>query len=73
MSCKISSKMSWLVPVEVNGQPGFAHYRASGPAGEHEPFALVVLDVRDGAVQTITSFLDTSLFDLFGLPRTPPR
>ncbi|NIZ93474.1 sigma-70 family RNA polymerase sigma factor [Kineococcus rubinsiae] len=62
---------SRLVPVGVNGQPGFAHYRPSGPGGAHEPFALVVLEVRDGAVQAITSFLDTRLFALFGIPATP--
>jgi len=62
---------SRLVPVGVNGQPGFAHYRPTGPGGAHEPFALVVLELRDGAVQGITSFLDTRLFALFAIPATP--
>jgi len=58
---------SRLVPVAVNGAPGFAHYKVS-KAGGHEPFALQVLDVSEGRVAGITSFLDTKLFPLFGLP-----
>ncbi|MDQ3628745.1 MAG: sigma-70 family RNA polymerase sigma factor [Actinomycetota bacterium] len=58
---------SRLVPLTANGAPGFAHYRVSA-AGGHQPFALQVLDVSDGRVAGITSFLDTGLFPLFGLP-----
>ena len=46
----------------ANGRPAFAQYRPSGPAGRHEPWALQVLELSDGRVQAITSFLDTRLF-----------
>ena len=62
---------SRLLPVTANGSPAFAHYRASGPGGRHEPFALQVLQVSSGQVVGITSFLDTKLFALFGLPSHP--
>jgi RNA polymerase sigma-70 factor, ECF subfamily len=72
---------SRLVPVVANGAPAFAHYKPSGPGGRHEPWALQVLEVSDGEVVAITSFLDTRLFELLGLPNhpddatpmTPPR
>ena len=59
---------SRLIPTRANGRPAFAHYRASGPGGRHEPFALVVLELAHGQVVAITSFLDTNLFPLLGLP-----
>ena len=62
---------SRLVPVGLNGQPGFAHYRASGPGGTHRPFALQLLRLDGDRVAAITSFLDTRLFDLFGIPSSP--
>ncbi len=62
---------SRLIPTVANGSPAFAQYRPSGPGGRHEPFALVVLDVRDGRVTGLTSFLDTRLFPLLGLPSHP--
>ncbi len=63
---------SRLLPVEVNGMPGFAQYRPSGLAGAHQPWAIQVLEVEDGRIRAITSFLDTRLFELLGLPPTPP-
>ena len=59
---------SRLIPTRANGRPAFAHYRASGPDGRHEPFALQVLEIADGRVVALTNFLDTALFRLFGLP-----
>lgn len=59
---------SRLLPVVANGAPAFAQYRASGPGGEHQPWALHVLEVSGGQVAAITSFLDTRLFPLLGLP-----
>jgi RNA polymerase sigma-70 factor, ECF subfamily len=58
---------SRLVPVEANGVPSFAQYRAAGP-GRWEPFALHVLEVSGDRISGITFFLDTGLFALFGLP-----
>ncbi len=55
---------SRLVPVAANGAPAFGQYRAGG-----EPWALQVLDVSDGRITGLNSFLDTErLFPLFGLP-----
>ncbi|MDQ3308362.1 MAG: sigma-70 family RNA polymerase sigma factor [Actinomycetota bacterium] len=62
---------SRLIPVVANGSPAFAHYKPCGPAGEQEPWALQVLDVSGGQVIAITSFLDTRLFALLGLPEHP--
>jgi RNA polymerase sigma-70 factor, ECF subfamily len=60
---------SRLVPTVANGKPAFGQYRPSGPNGEHEPWSLQVLEVRDGRIDGITFFLDTArFFPLFGLP-----
>ena len=57
------------VPTAANGSPAFAQYRPTGPDGSHEGFALVVLDVADGLITDITSYLDAQrLFPLFDLP-----
>jgi RNA polymerase sigma-70 factor (ECF subfamily) len=63
---------SKLVPTTANGLPAFAQYRASGPAGEYEPWSLQVLDVRDGQIVDFMFFLDTDrVFPLFGIPMVP--
>ncbi len=62
---------SRLLPVVANGAPAFAQYKASGPEGRHEPWALHVLEVSGGLILSISSFLDTRLFPLFGLPAHP--
>jgi RNA polymerase sigma-70 factor, ECF subfamily len=62
---------SRVIPLQLNGSPGFAQYRPSGPGGRHEPWGLHVLAVSDGCVTGITTFLDTRLFALFGLPEHP--
>jgi len=60
---------SRLVPTQANGSWAFGQYRPSGPEGQHEPWALVVIEVSDGRISGINSFLDTArLFPLFGLP-----
>jgi RNA polymerase sigma-70 factor (ECF subfamily) len=60
---------SRLVPTRANGSPAFGQYRPSGQGGGHEPWALVVLEVSDGQIVGINSFLDTAnLFPMFGLP-----
>lgn len=57
---------SRLVPVEVNGQAGFAQYRDGGAT----PWSIQLPRWRDGRIEDITYFLETdgSLFALFGLP-----
>ncbi|MGH3244492.1 MAG: sigma-70 family RNA polymerase sigma factor [Spirillospora sp.] len=54
-----------LVRTAANGSPAFAQYRG-GTA-----FGLVVLDFRDGLIGAMTTYLDPSLFALFGLPMNP--
>jgi RNA polymerase sigma-70 factor (ECF subfamily) len=66
----ITCKGSRLLPVRINGAPGFAIYRPTGPNGEREAFNIHAVDVSDGKVSGITYFLDTDLFPLFGLPLT---
>ena len=64
---------SRLVPTSANGSPAFGQYRASGPGGRHEPWALQVLELgEDGAIVDFSFFLDVgSVFPLFGLPQSP--
>ena len=65
---------SRLVPTVANGSPAFGQYRPSGPGGAFEPWALQILEVRDGRIVGMVSFLDTPrLFPLFGLPARPDR
>ena len=59
---------SRLLPIDANGSPGFGQYRPS-PEGGWEPWALQVLEISDGRIAHLNSFLDTQrLFPLFGLP-----
>ena len=60
---------SRLVPTAANGTPAFGHYKPGGTAGVLEPWGVVVLDIAQGRVTGIHTFLDTErLFPLFGLP-----
>ncbi|HEX2399948.1 MAG TPA: RNA polymerase subunit sigma-70, partial [Mycobacterium sp.] len=36
--------------------------------GKHEAFQLHVLDMQPGGVSHVVAFLDTALFEKFGLP-----
>jgi len=60
---------SRVIPVEsANGRPAFGQYKPS-PQGGYEPWALQVLELKDGRIAELTFFLDTKrLFPLFGLP-----
>ncbi|HEV7872264.1 MAG TPA: sigma-70 family RNA polymerase sigma factor [Modestobacter sp.] len=62
---------SHVVPLELNGNPAFAQWRASGPDGSFEPWAIHALEMSGGRITRMTAFLDTRLFELFGLPRNP--
>lgn len=60
-----------VVPVAVNGRPGFATYRRCASGVGYEPFSIQVLEFASDLVGEITVFLDAaSLFPLFGLPLT---
>jgi RNA polymerase sigma-70 factor (ECF subfamily) len=67
----ISCKDSRVIPVvSANGSPAFGQYKPS-PDGGLEPWALQVLELKDGRIVEFTFFLDTArLFPLFGLPLT---
>jgi RNA polymerase sigma-70 factor, ECF subfamily len=62
---------SRVVPTQTaNGSPAFAQYKPREDGGEgYEPWALQVLEVRDGKIVELTFFLSTdTLFPLFGVP-----
>jgi RNA polymerase sigma-70 factor (ECF subfamily) len=65
----IGCKGSRLIPVgNANGLPAWGQYKPS-PDGGYEPWALQVIQMRDGRIGEFTFFLDTArLFPLFGLP-----
>ncbi len=60
---------SRVIPtISANGAPAFGQYKPD-PKGGFEPWALQVLELRDGQIVEFTFFLDTeALFPLFGLP-----
>ncbi|MEV6175110.1 sigma-70 family RNA polymerase sigma factor [Streptomyces sp. NPDC051954] len=60
---------SHLVPVQVNGLPGFAQYKPDPETGGFTPWAVQVLEISDGRITGFHCFLDTKRwFPLFGLP-----
>ncbi|WP_234380224.1 sigma-70 family RNA polymerase sigma factor [Streptomyces sp. CMB-StM0423] len=69
VQCPYAPGDARLLPVGLNGQPGYAVY-TRGPDGDHHPFALHVLTVAPGgrAVSHVGCFFDTSLFATAGLP-----
>jgi RNA polymerase sigma-70 factor, ECF subfamily len=64
---------SVLIPVSANGTPAFAQYKPS-EGGGREPWALHVLELEDGRIAHISSFLDldNGLFEVLGLPARMP-
>jgi RNA polymerase sigma-70 factor (ECF subfamily) len=65
----IGCKGSRVLPAGfANGSPAFGQYKPS-EGGGFDPWALQVVEVRDGGIEELTFFLDTErLFPLFGLP-----
>jgi RNA polymerase sigma-70 factor (ECF subfamily) len=65
----IACKGSRVVPtVSANGMPTFGQYKID-PQGGYSPWALQVLEIKDGKISNFRFFLDTAkLFPLFGLP-----
>ncbi|GAB3192328.1 sigma-70 family RNA polymerase sigma factor [Geodermatophilus arenarius] len=63
---------SRLLLTEANGSPAVAQWRPTDDGG-HTPWALHVLEIEDGRIRHITSFLDldNDLFARLGLPLTP--
>jgi RNA polymerase sigma-70 factor, ECF subfamily len=71
----IGCKGSRVLPTQgANGCPAFAQYKPAADGDGHEPWAIHVLEVTEGRIAGITSFLDTRLFARFGMPeRLLPR
>ena len=65
----IACKGSRVIPaISANGMPTYGQYKPD-PAGGHSPWALQVLELKEGRIAEFTFFLDTpKLFPLFGLP-----
>jgi RNA polymerase sigma-70 factor, ECF subfamily len=60
---------SRLLPVEVNGLPGFAQYKPDPEQGGFAPWSVQVLEISEGRLTGFHFFLDTERwFPLFGLP-----
>jgi RNA polymerase sigma-70 factor (ECF subfamily) len=63
----IGCRGSRLCRLTANGSPAFGQYRPGG-----KPWALHVIEVSNGQIRAINSFLDVErLFPLFGLPLEP--
>jgi len=60
-----------LVVVRANGQPALAAYLPDD-RGACRGYGIMVLDITDGMIATITGFPDATLFATFGLPTTRP-
>lgn len=58
-----------LVVIGANGQPALAAYLPDD-RGDCRGYGIMVLDIADGAISTITGFPDPALFATFGLPMT---
>ncbi|MDQ4097594.1 MAG: sigma-70 family RNA polymerase sigma factor [Actinomycetota bacterium] len=58
---------SRLVATSANGSPAFASYRADGEGG-HSAWSIQVLEVSGDRIVGHHNFLDTRLFEAFGLP-----
>jgi RNA polymerase sigma-70 factor, ECF subfamily len=56
-----------LLPAPANGQPGLALY-LRGEDGAFHPFCLQVFTFTGEEVTHVATFLDTGLFEVFGLP-----
>jgi RNA polymerase sigma-70 factor (ECF subfamily) len=67
----IGCQGSRVIPtIAANGAPAFGQYKPA-EGGGYEPWALQVVEVRDGKIGELTFFLDTQrVFPLFGLPLT---
>ncbi|MGX9789115.1 sigma-70 family RNA polymerase sigma factor [Mycobacterium sp. MMS18-G62] len=57
-----------FIKTTANGQPAAALYMLNRETGIHEAFQLHVLDLKPDGVSHVVAFLDTALFEKFGLP-----
>jgi len=61
-----------LMPIRANSQPAFGYYRADPRAAVAHAHGVLVLTLAGDKICAITRLGDSSLFPLFGLPRTRP-
>ncbi|MFD8483007.1 sigma-70 family RNA polymerase sigma factor [Kitasatospora sp. NPDC059673] len=60
---------SRMLPVEANGSPAFAQYRAAEDGNGWTPWGIMVLEIVDGRIAMMTNYMDVDrLFPLWGLP-----
>jgi RNA polymerase sigma-70 factor (TIGR02960 family) len=59
-----------LVPTRANNQPAFGCYFPSPATGIARPYGLLVVALEGERISAMTWFADSSVFPLFGLPRT---
>jgi RNA polymerase sigma-70 factor (ECF subfamily) len=66
----IGCRGSRVIPTRAaNGSPAFAQYKPSETGSGYDPWALQVIEIRDGKIGELTFFLDTDrVFPLFGVP-----
>jgi RNA polymerase sigma-70 factor, ECF subfamily len=68
----IGCRGSKVVPAPrgaANGSPAFGQYKPAENGDGYEPWALQVVETRNGKIEEMTFFLDTdNVFPLFGLP-----
>ena len=69
----IGCRGSKVIPAGLaNGSAAFGQYKPSEDGRGYEPWAVQVIEIRDGKIGELTFFLDTPrLFPLFGLPLQP--
>jgi RNA polymerase sigma-70 factor (ECF subfamily) len=58
---------SRLAAVEANGAPAYAQWRAN-PDGGFDAWSIHILGITDGRISSISFFVESRLFPLFGLP-----
>jgi RNA polymerase sigma-70 factor (ECF subfamily) len=64
---------SKLIRTTANGLPAYGQYRRNADGSGYHPWGLGVLEISDGQIVGINTFLDVDrLFPLFGLPPVPP-
>ena len=63
----IGCRGSRLVATAANGRAAFGSYRPDGQGG-HAPWALQIIETDGERITGHHNFLDTELFEYFGLP-----
>ncbi|HET9104070.1 MAG TPA: sigma-70 family RNA polymerase sigma factor [Solirubrobacteraceae bacterium] len=63
----IGCRGSRLIALHANGCPAFASYKPS-PEGGWAPWSIQVVEIKAGELTAIHNYLNTGLFESFGLP-----